>query len=64
MKFPGKMCLKIILNVTKNQDSNLSLEDTFFEKLRGKGGGRVKSTPPPSRFMVKMKQEDVSQGVY
>ena len=39
MKFPGKMCLKIVLNVTKNQDSNLSLEDTFFEKLRGRKGG-------------------------
>ena len=32
MKFSGKMCLKIILKVTKNQGFTLSLEDTFFEK--------------------------------
>ena len=30
MKFSGKMCLKIMLKVTKNQDFTLSLEDTFF----------------------------------
>ena len=35
MKFSGKMCLKIILKVTKNQGFNLSLEDTFFEKPQG-----------------------------
>ena len=29
------MCLKIILKVTKNQGSTLSLEDTFFEKPQG-----------------------------
>ena len=32
MKFSGKMCLKIILKVTKNQDFTLSLEDTVSEK--------------------------------
>ena len=32
MKFSGKMCLKIILKVTKNQGFSLSLEDTLFEK--------------------------------
>ena len=32
MKFSGKMCVKIILKVTKNQGFNLCLEDTFFEK--------------------------------
>ena len=32
MKFSGKMCFKIILKVTKNQGSNLSIEDTFFKK--------------------------------
>ena len=35
MKFSEKMCLKIILKVTKNQGLTLSLEDTFFEKLHG-----------------------------
>ena len=51
MKFSGKMCLKIILKVTKNQGFSLSLEDTFFEKPHGEGGG-VKLTP--SRFRVKI----------
>ena len=32
MKFLGKICFKIIVKVTKNQDYTLSLEDTFFEK--------------------------------
>ena len=35
MKFSGKMCLKIILKVTKNQGFSLSLEDTLFEKPQG-----------------------------
>ena len=30
MKFLGKMCFKIILKVTKNQGSTLSIEDKFF----------------------------------
>ena len=34
-KFSGKMCFYIILKVTKNQVSTLSLEDTFFEKPHG-----------------------------
>ena len=38
MKFSRKMCLMIILEVTKNQSFILSLEDTFFEKpQRGEG---------------------------
>ena len=37
MKFSGKMCVKIILKVTKNEGFTLSLEDTFFEKPQGKG---------------------------
>ena len=41
----------IILKVTKNQDFTLSLEDTFFEKLPGGGGGAQINTP--SRFRVK-----------
>ena len=35
MKFSGKMCFKIILKVTKNQVSTLSIEDTFFKKTQG-----------------------------
>ena len=35
MKFSGKMCLKIILKVTKNQGFTFYLEDTFSEKLQG-----------------------------
>ena len=33
----------IILKVTKKQGFTLSLEDTFFEKHRGKEGGGVES---------------------
>ena len=35
------MCFKIILKVTKNQGSTLSVEDTFLKKLQGgwRGGG-------------------------
>ena len=47
MKFSGKMCLKIILKVTKNQGFTLSLEDTFFEKLEG--GSQFE--PPPIRHI-------------
>ena len=35
MKFSGKMCFEIMLNVTKNQVFTLSLEDIFFEKPQG-----------------------------
>ena len=38
MKFSEKICLKIILKVTKNQGFTLSVEDTFFEKSHGGGG--------------------------
>ena len=46
MKFSGKICFKIMLQVTKNQGFILSLEDTFFEKPQG----GVKLTPsfPPA----------------
>ena len=51
MKFSVKMCFKIILKVTKNQGSILSLEDTFLEKPQwwvGGGGDQFDSpTPPP-----------------
>ena len=49
MKFSGKIYLKIILKVTKNQGFSIYLEDKLFEKPRGEGG--VKLTP--SRFRVK-----------
>ena len=42
MKFSRKMCLMIILKVTKNQGFTLSLEVTFFEKPHG--GSNL---PPP-----------------
>ena len=45
MKFSGKMCLKIILKVTKKQGFSLSLEDTLFEKPQG--GGQI---DPPQPF--------------
>ena len=35
MKFSGKMCLKMILKVTKKQGFNPYLEGTFFEKPQG-----------------------------
>ena len=44
MKFSGKVCLKIIVKVTKNQGFALSLEDTFFEKPQGRG--QIDSPPP------------------
>ena len=51
MKFSGKMCLKIILKVTKNQGGfSLSLEDTLFEKPQGgsvKLGLNVSFLPNP-----------------
>ena len=49
MKFLGKMCcLMIILKVTKNHGFTLSLEDTFFEKPKGWGGGGVQTDPLPA----------------
>ena len=40
MKFSGKMCLKIILEVTKKQGFSLSLENMLFEKPQG-GAGQI-----------------------
>ena len=48
MKYSAKMCLMIILKVTKNQGFTLCLEDTIFEKPEG-GGSNWQS---PSRFRV------------
>ena len=42
MTISGKMCFKIILEVTKNQGFTLSLEDTIFEKPQG---GQIYPTP-------------------
>ena len=56
MEFSGKICLMIILKVTKNMGFTLYLEDTFFEKPQG---GSNWPPPPPlipsplSRFRVK-----------
>ena len=46
MKFLGRMCLKTILKVTKNQGFNLSVEDSFFKKPLGGGGGKIAPPPP------------------
>ena len=46
MKFLGKMCFKIILKVTKNEDFTRSLEDTFFDFLKNHRGGRFDPLPP------------------
>ena len=49
MKFSGKMCLMIILKVTKNQGFTLCLEGTIFKKPHGEGGrGQIDphSLPP------------------
>ena len=45
MKFSEKMCLKIILKVTKNQIFTLSVEDTFFKKSQG---GQIDPPFPPA----------------
>ena len=50
MKFSGKMRLKMILKVTKNQSFTFSLEDAFFEKPQG----GFKMAPPLSRFRVNL----------
>ena len=51
MKFSRKICLKIILKVT-NQGFTISLEDTFFKKPQGVGGGGRGQIDPTSRFRV------------
>ena len=48
MKFSGKMYFNIILKVTKNQGSTLSVENTFFRKPQG---GQFDPPPPPRRHI-------------
>ena len=55
MKFSRKICLKIILKVTKNQGFTIPLEDTFFKKPQGGGGGgrgERGQIDPPTSFRV------------
>ena len=53
MKFAGKMCLMIILKVTKNQGFPLPLEDTFFDKPQAGEGGQI--DPPSPRAVLRLK---------
>ena len=39
------MWLMIVSKVTKNQAFALSLEDTYFEKPHGEGGGKLTRLP-------------------
>ena len=48
MEFSGKMGLKIILQVIKNEGFTLSLQDTVFEKPQG---GQTDSFPSPPPFL-------------
>ena len=48
MKFSGKMCLVIILKVTKKQGFTTSLENTVLKKPQG--GGQNYPTPSLVRF--------------
>ena len=50
IKFSGKMCFNIILNVTKHQSFTLSLKDTFFEQLQ-EGGWKLTPPPPPPAIL-------------
>ena len=57
MKLSGKMCLKIILKVIKNQGLTLSLKDTFLENHRRifklTTPNPLPTPTPRSRFRVK-----------
>ena len=48
MKFSGNMWLMIVLKVTRKQGFTISLEDTFFEKSQGRGGGGGQIEHPSS----------------
>ena len=53
MIFSGKIFFKIILKVTKNQGSTVSIEDTFFKKPHGGGGSQFDR--PPGRLGLKLR---------
>ena len=56
MKFSGKMCLMIILKVTKNQGFTPSLEEIFLEKLEGRSNWH-----PPA--VLGLKHKNVCENV-
>ena len=55
MKFSGKMCLMIILKVTKSEGFTHSSEDTFFAKPQEGKGGLVKLTSPSCPAVLRLK---------
>ena len=59
MKFSGKLCLIIMLKVTKNQGVILSLEDAFFEKPQG---GRGSNWHPPTNRPIVLGLETNQNG--
>ena len=60
MKFSGKVSLKIILKVTKNQGFTLSLEDKIFEKPQGKGGQFDPPSPQSPPAVLGLNELEVS----
>ena len=60
MKFSRKILLMIILKVTKNQGFTLSLEDTFFKKPHGVGGGG--SIWPPPQAILRLRKHFTAEG--
>ena len=57
MKFSGKICLKIISKVTKNQGFFLSFEDRLFEKTQG--GGQL--DPPPAVLGLRERETNMNK---
>ena len=56
MKFSGKMCLVIILKVTKNQGFTLCLEDIIFEKPQGVSNWPLPPLPPTLPAVLGLKR--------
>ena len=56
MKFSGKMCLMIILKVTKNQGFTLCLEDIIFEKPQGVSNWPLPPLPPTLPAVLGLKR--------
>ena len=61
MKFSGKMCFEIILKITKNLGSILSLNDTIFEKPQGRMGGRGEGVANASRLADVAKLDTIQE---